>query len=90
MLGRLLVVALFVGYLVEQSPHLVHHLFEPDEVQSECSYLAAGDRNQLGPVDGPVLFSGPAVVAVVAPAVEARPVIHEPGPTGARAPPAIS
>jgi hypothetical protein len=80
MLGRLLVVALFVGYLVEQSPHLVHHLFEPDEVQSECSYLAAGDRNQLGPVDGPVL----------APAVEARPVIHEPGPTGARAPPAIS
>jgi hypothetical protein len=90
MLGRLIVVALFVGYLVEQSPHLVHHLFEHDEVQSECAYLAAGDRNQLGPVDGPVLFSGAAVVAGVAPAIEAPPITHDPDPSSARAPPPIS
>jgi hypothetical protein len=90
MLGRLIVVAFFVGYLVEQSPHLVHHLFEPDEVQSDCSYLAAGDRHHLTPVDGPVLFSGPVLRRTVAPAVKARPITHDPGPTGARAPPTIS
>jgi hypothetical protein len=90
MLGRLLVVAFFVGYLVEQSPHLVHHLFEPDEVQSDCAYLAAGDRHQVTPVDVSALFSEPAVVSVVTPAVEARPATRNPGPTGARAPPGIS
>jgi hypothetical protein len=90
MLGRLIVVVLFVGYLVEQSPHLVHHLFEPDKVQSDCAYLAAGDRHQVTPVDGAALFSEPALVSVVPLGVKARPITHDPGPTGARAPPAIS
>jgi hypothetical protein len=90
MLGRLIVVALFVGYLVEQSPHLVHHLLETDEIQSGCAYLAAGDRHQVTPVEATALFSEPAVVSVVAVGVETRPSTNDPGPTGARAPPAIS
>ena len=90
MLGRLIVVAFFVGYLVDQSPHLVHHLFEPDEVQSECAYLSAADRHHLTPVGGAVLFLRPALVAVVAPTVVARPITQDAGPPGARAPPTVS
>jgi hypothetical protein len=90
LLTRAIVVAFFLGYLVEQSPHLVHHLFEPDEARSECAYLAAGDRHQITPLDGPVLVWEPAVVGVVGPAIVARPVTHDTGTPGARAPPAAS
>jgi hypothetical protein len=90
MLGRLIVVVLFVGYLAEQSPHLVHHVFEPDEIQSDCAYLAAGDRHQVTPVDDAALLSEPTVASVVIVGVEVRPLTHDPGPNGARAPPAIS
>ena len=34
------VACLFAGYLVALTPHLVHHLFDDDQDQTSCPYLA--------------------------------------------------
>jgi hypothetical protein len=87
MSGRLLVAACFVAYLTWQSPHLVHHLFEPDEVQADCSFLAAADRHQVASFECTPLFSRAVDVSAVAPAVEPDAATRDPRPAGARAPP---
>jgi hypothetical protein len=90
MIGRLLVVGFFVAYVVGQSPHLVHHLFEDDEVQADCTFLAAADRHHAIPADGALLSSAPVGVSTVLPATEASAISHDPGSAGARAPPSIA
>jgi hypothetical protein len=42
--GYLLTTLAFLAFVVGQSPHLVHHLFEPEEAQAECVYAASSDR----------------------------------------------
>jgi hypothetical protein len=90
MIGRLLVVGFFVAYLVGQSPHLVHHLFEDDESQADCTFLSAADRHHPIPPDGALLSSAPAGVSTIVPATEAPAISHDPSSAGARAPPSIA
>ena len=40
----LLLAALFVAFVVQQAPHLVHHFFEPEHVQDECPFAASAER----------------------------------------------
>lgn len=42
-LARLAAGLFFVGFVVGQSPHLVHHLFEAAD-QTECAFALAGER----------------------------------------------
>ncbi|MCL6640024.1 MAG: hypothetical protein K6T92_01495 [Candidatus Rokubacteria bacterium] len=64
-LGRLLVLAAFVTFVVGLAPHLVHHLFEPDAAHDDCPFAAASERAQ--PIVGPAitLVAGGAPVARV-------------------------
>jgi hypothetical protein len=89
MSGRLIVAAFFVAYLAWQSPHLVHHLFEPDEAQADCSFLAAADRHQIASGECVPLFPRVLNVSAVAPAVDADARTCDPRPAGARAPPSL-
>ena len=89
MVSRLLVGALFVAYLVAQAPHLVHHLFEPDETQADCVFLAAAERHQAAPTDDPTPPAAGTEVSVVPPAPVSGAIPHAPGPAGARAPPSV-
>lgn len=43
-LGRLAAGLAFLAYVVVQSPHLVHHLFEHAETQTDCAFATAGER----------------------------------------------
>jgi hypothetical protein len=40
----LLVALGLVVYLIAQAPHLVHHLFDPEEFPTDCPLATAGDR----------------------------------------------
>lgn len=42
--GRCLAALLFLGFLVEQAPHSVHHLFDPGYTAEECPFATAGER----------------------------------------------
>ncbi len=42
--GRLLIALLFVTFLIEQAPHLVHHFFDPEYTGEECSFATSGER----------------------------------------------
>ena len=44
--GTLVAVAL-LWLLAAQSPHLVHHVFEPDVVQDDCPLAWGADRTDL-------------------------------------------
>ena len=90
MIGRLAVAVFFVAYLFAQAPHLVHHAFEHDDVQADCTFLAAAERHHAIPADAAPPISTPTEVATVAPATAPAPISHDPGSAGARAPPAIA
>ena len=89
MIGRLAIAVLFVGLLVEQSPHLVHHVFEHDEVQADCVFLASTDRQHAAPADGVPVLVRPAGVSIVGLAAAAGPSTHSPDRAAARAPPSV-
>jgi hypothetical protein len=89
MIGRLAIAVLFVALLVEQSPHLVHHVFEHDEVQADCVYLASTDRQHATSVDGVPMLVRPAAVTLIGLAATAGPITHSPDSAAARAPPSV-
>jgi hypothetical protein len=89
MIGRLAIALLFVALLVEQSPHLVHHVFEHDEVQADCVFLASTDRQHATPADGVPVLVRPAAVTIVDLAATAGPITHSPDCAAARAPPSV-
>jgi hypothetical protein len=43
-LTPLLAALLFLGWVVAQSPHLVHHLFEEERAETECLLAASSER----------------------------------------------
>jgi len=43
----LLVIVAFVTLIPIQAPHLVHHLFEPTEVENECLFAVNGERSSV-------------------------------------------
>jgi hypothetical protein len=45
-----LVAVALLWLLAAQSPHLVHHLFEPDVVQGDCPLAWGADRTDLASV----------------------------------------
>jgi hypothetical protein len=76
--------------LAAQSPHLVHHVFEPDLVQDDCPLAWGADRTDLGTAcaggDAPVhLVAAHAATAPPAPVVDPA---H--APSLARAPPRLA
>jgi hypothetical protein len=42
--GHLLTTLAFLAFVVGQSPHLVHHVFEPDDAEAECVFAMSSDR----------------------------------------------
>jgi len=90
MIGRVLVAVFFVVYVFAQAPHLVHHAFEHDDLQADCTFLAAAERHHAIPADDAPPISTPTEVATVAPACTVAPISHDPGCAGARAPPVIA
>jgi hypothetical protein len=89
MIGRLAIAVLFVALLVEQSPHLVHHVFEHDEVQADCVFLASTDRQHAAPADGVPMLVRPAAASIVGLAATAGPITRSPDLAAARAPPSV-
>jgi len=47
--------ALLLAFLVEVSPHLVHHAFDPDHVGDECPFATSAERAPT--VAAPVAFT---------------------------------
>jgi Na+-driven multidrug efflux pump len=82
---------LLFAVAVWQSPHIVHHLFDPDEDQQhECAFSTAAERAQA---TGALVFTlAPifilALGAVASAHVALRSRAH--APISARAPPALS
>ena len=90
MISRLLVALLFTAALLEQSPHLVHHLFEHDDVQSDCPFVTASQRHDATPApDAPILANVQRVGPLVT-SLEPSASSHQPRRAAARAPPAIA
>jgi hypothetical protein len=42
--SRFFAALLFLSFVIEQAPHTVHHLFEPEHAESECPFAKAGER----------------------------------------------
>jgi hypothetical protein len=42
--SRLFVALLFLGFVVEQAPHTVHHVFDPEYTGEECPFATSGER----------------------------------------------
>lgn len=82
-----LTAALFLALVVQQAPHFVHHLFEPEQHQSECVFAAGAERTQAVTPDLVTLAPADLVLAP-APALAEPPVPGiDPAPADARAPP---
>ncbi|PYO01314.1 MAG: hypothetical protein DMD91_08005 [Candidatus Rokuibacteriota bacterium] len=85
--GRLIVLGVFALYVVELSPHLVHHLFEHDDAQVDCQFAAAGDRQHAAPVPVVALTVAPITPTAVARVAEPDPIEPRSASIDARAPP---
>ena len=86
--ARLVLAILFATYLVEQAPHLVHHLFEHhEEVQADCVFLVAADRQSAATPETTFLLPAVDPVACGPLAPDAGWSAHHPRPGAARAPP---
>ena len=85
----LLATACFLAFVVGQSPHLVHHLFEAKQSQTDCAFASADERTQGLFADTVSLTlpleveAGGSIVAQPAPPSLAL------APTSARAPPLL-
>jgi hypothetical protein len=85
--ASLLLAGAFVAFLATQSPHLVHHFFEPDLVQDECPFAASGDRTGWLPIE-PVAVAATAEVSTpLLPAVLLPPTAVARDAARSRAPP---
>jgi hypothetical protein len=87
---RLAAALLFLGFVAEQAPHRVHHLFDPVEAQAECDFAVAGERlpGLAMAVECPPAIVSWGLVAPGAPA--AAPVGPALIPGRPRAPPAVA
>ena len=90
LLARLLVGLALAVYFVDQSPHLVHHLFEPTKVQNDCPFATAAERHQGAAAGVAAFVPAETPAAAVAPDVD-HPILSAPrGSVEARAPPTAS
>ncbi|HEY7362526.1 MAG TPA: hypothetical protein VIE37_00345 [Methylomirabilota bacterium] len=87
--SRLFVALLFLGFVVEQAPHTVHHVFDPEYTGEECPFATAGDRSPGLGAEAIGVDHGPAWHPVApAPAPARLPDVLVQGPL-ARAPPRL-
>jgi hypothetical protein len=42
--SRFLVALLFLAFVIEQAPHIVHHFFDLEHAGAECPFATAGER----------------------------------------------
>ena len=82
-----LLATLYVTVLVWQSPHLVHHAFSSEPVETECTLAAGADHTPVSvaqPVDpgAPIVAASPAPPSVFQTWIDTA---H--APRSARAPP---
>jgi hypothetical protein len=87
MIGRVVVATFFLLYVVAQAPHLVHHAFEHDDIQADCTFLVSAERHHAIPADVAPVVSTLAEAAAVVPVAAPSPISHDSGSAGARAPP---
>ena len=87
---RLLAASCFLAFLVTQSPHLVHHLFEPLQNQGDCAFASAAERAQGLTADAAPLIAPPE--PGTGGLVAERPELHSATltPADARAPPLLA
>jgi hypothetical protein len=86
--ASLLLAGAFVAFIATQSPHLVHHFFEPELVQDECPFAANGERTGWLPIE-PVAVAATAEVSTpLLPAVLPAATAVARDATRSRAPPA--
>ena len=89
-LARLAAGLAFLAFVVGQSPHLVHHLFEHDEPQTDCAFAAAAER-----LSGlPITVEDPTAEQRWDRAADAcqppAPTLQALAPAGPRAPPLVA
>jgi hypothetical protein len=78
--------ALVLGFVVETTPHLVHHALDPDK-GAGCQVLQTAERSQAA-VGTPDMTPAPAPARIVdTPSTAPGPALAAPAPRG-RAPPA--
>lgn len=86
----LLATGFFIAFLVGQSPHLVHHLFEPGQNRTDCAFASVGERTQGLPADAvtliPLALVGTDATGADRLALPSRTVV----PPDARAPPLLA
>jgi hypothetical protein len=87
---RLLVAALFAAFVVEQAPHLVHHLFEPGHAPDECAFLAGAERSQGAPAQVLALDAPEPTTLAVPASTAAEPPRGAIASPDVRAPPLVS
>jgi hypothetical protein len=81
--------ACFLAFSVLQSPHLVHHVFEAKQSQTDCAFASAGERTQALFADTVTLSLPLRVEAGGSIAAQLAPRCLVLRPTGARAPPPL-
>ncbi|HEV8640666.1 MAG TPA: hypothetical protein VGV13_06165 [Methylomirabilota bacterium] len=82
----LLTGALFVVYVVGLAPHLVHHLFDPHQPQTDCPFATAAERQHATPAAAVTVVTAMASVPLTRPAPPNLPVVVL-AAASARAPP---
>jgi hypothetical protein len=86
----LLAAGLFLALLVGQSPHLVHHLFETGQIQTDCTFASTGERTQWIPAEIVTLIPTPVVEGAGCGADHSALPSPAPAPSDARAPPLLA
>jgi hypothetical protein len=85
----MLVAALFLALLIEQSPHLVHHVFEQDAPRSECVFAIGAERAPIAAAAAGMLLVPDQVERVGLPSrISVRPAGAQ-APADSRAPPQV-
>ena len=87
---RFLTAGFFLAFVLGQSPHLVHHLFEPSQTQADCALASAGKHTEGFSADAltpiPVLTEGDGVSVAHQSPLPSLALV----PPGARAPPLLA
>jgi hypothetical protein len=78
----------FVAFVAMQSPHLVHHFFEPELVQDECPFASSGERTGGLPIEPVAVAAAVEFSIPLWPAALAAPAAVARSATRSRAPPA--
>jgi hypothetical protein len=85
----LLAAGLLLAFLLGQSPHLVHHLFETGQIQTDCTFASTGERTQGLPADVVTLVPVHQIGAGGFAATQPVSPDFAPSPFQARAPPLL-